>query len=124
MSERWVCLDVGETLVDETRVWNTWAELLDVPAFTLQAAIGAVIARDVYHQDAFLMVRRSDWRELLPRFAQIYGAFRPSNLYPEALPALGALAERGYRVAVIANQPAQRTAELRPLGATPDVMSM
>jgi len=23
-SERWVCLDVGETLIDETRIWGAW----------------------------------------------------------------------------------------------------
>jgi len=26
-----LCLDVGETLIDETRVWSTWADLLGVP---------------------------------------------------------------------------------------------
>jgi FMN phosphatase YigB (HAD superfamily) len=40
------------------------------------------------------------------------------------LPTLAALRGLGYRVAVVANQPARRTAELRALGATPDVMAM
>ena len=40
----WVVLDVGEVLVDETRVWATWADVLSVPAFTLMATIGAAVA--------------------------------------------------------------------------------
>lgn len=31
---RWVALDIGETLIDETRVWGTWAEVLGVPRLT------------------------------------------------------------------------------------------
>jgi len=41
----WVVLDVGEVLVDETRVWATWAAVLGVPAFTLMAAIGGAVTR-------------------------------------------------------------------------------
>ncbi|MGH8934512.1 MAG: hypothetical protein ACRDZO_28750 [Egibacteraceae bacterium] len=40
MSTPWVCLDVGECLIDETRVWNTWARVLGIPAFTLSAVFG------------------------------------------------------------------------------------
>ena len=36
----WVCLDVGETLVDESRVWATWAEALGVPPLTFGASAG------------------------------------------------------------------------------------
>ena len=42
MSERWVCLDVGETLIDETRVWSTWADELGIPRLTFLAALGDV----------------------------------------------------------------------------------
>ncbi len=45
MSQRWVCLDVGETLIDETRVWSLWADELGVPRLTFLAALGAVIER-------------------------------------------------------------------------------
>ncbi len=34
MPIRWVFFDVGETLVDETRAWTSWAEWLGVPALT------------------------------------------------------------------------------------------
>ena len=39
---RWVVLDVGETLVDETRVFRTWAEIFGLPEFTLMAVLGCL----------------------------------------------------------------------------------
>ena len=39
MPVRAVFLDVGETLVDETRNWEAWADFLDVPRFTLLGAL-------------------------------------------------------------------------------------
>ena len=55
-TERWVCLDVGETIIDETRVWSTWADELGVPRLTFLAACGAVIERGGEHRDVFPMV--------------------------------------------------------------------
>jgi hypothetical protein len=53
---RWVCLDVGETLIDETRVWSIWADLLGIPRLTFMAAFGAVVARDGEHSQVFPLV--------------------------------------------------------------------
>ena len=53
-----------------------------------------------------------------------YGGFQAGDLYPDALPAIAALRERGYRVAVIGNQPAQRTEQLRALGVDTEVIAM
>ena len=39
-----VVFDVGETLVDETREYGTWADWLGVPRHTFSAVFGAVIA--------------------------------------------------------------------------------
>jgi HAD superfamily hydrolase (TIGR01549 family) len=121
---RWICLDVGETLIDETRFWTAWADLLELPRLTFLAMCGAVIARGGQHWQVFDAFDRPDWRALAPQHQQMCGPFRPADLYPDALPTLAALRELGYRVAVVANQPAQRTAELRGLGAAPDVMAM
>ena len=54
----------------------------------------------------------------------MYGGFKAHDLYPDALPAVQALCASGYRVAILANQPARRTPELRALGFEPDVMAM
>jgi len=123
-ARRWVCLDVGETLIDETRVWSAWADELGVSRLTFMAALGAAIERGGEHRDAFTIVERGDWREHEGRIAAAYGGFRPDDLYTDALPAIEALRGRGYRLAILANQPARRTAELKALGVRTEVMAM
>lgn len=124
MAARWVALDVGETLVDETRVWSAWADALGIPRLTFMAALGAALARGRDFRDVFEIVRRPDWRDLRPSVGQAYGSFVLEDLYPDALPTLDALRERGFQLAILANQPAQRTAELRALGAMVEVIAM
>lgn len=124
MSARWVCLDVGETLIDETRVWSIWADVLGIPRLTFMAAFGAVVARGGEHSGVFPLVGIDDWRAHMPAVKAAYGGFQGSDLYPDAIPALDAFRAAGYRVAIIANQPAERTAELQALGVHAEVMAM
>ena len=124
MESRWVALDVGETLIDETRVWSVWADVLGVPRLTLMAALGAEVATAGDHRNAFDIIGAPNWRDLFPRVEEVYGGFKAHDLYPDALPAVQALCASGYRVAILANQPARRTPELRALGFEPDVMAM
>ena len=119
-----MCLDVGETLIDESRVWETWARLLGVTRFTFMAAMGAVLARGGDHRETFPLLGFDDWERLRPEFDTAYGGFQESDLYPDAKSALDALRSNGYRVAIIANQPAERTEELRFLGVRAEVMGM
>ena len=53
MPVRAVFLDVGETLVDETRDWEAWADFLGVPRFTLLGVLGGIAARGEHHLDVF-----------------------------------------------------------------------
>ena len=124
MDRRWVILDVGETLVDETRIWSVWADELGVPRLTFMAALGAVIARGGDHRETFDLLGWSDWRSRYPAVTTTYGGFRDEDLYPDALPAVRALADDGHRIAILANQPVSRSAELRGLGFDPEVMAM
>jgi hypothetical protein len=39
-----IVFDVGETLIDESREYGTWADWLGVPRHTFSAVFGAVIA--------------------------------------------------------------------------------
>jgi HAD superfamily hydrolase (TIGR01549 family) len=121
---RWVCLDVGETLIDETRIWSLWADELGMPRLTFLAAFGAALARGGDYSDVFRLVGRVDWREHLPTVLAAYGGFRHEDLYPDAVPAMEALHRLGYGLAVVANQPRERTAELRALGIPADAMAM
>jgi HAD superfamily hydrolase (TIGR01549 family) len=123
-ADRWVVLDVGETLIDETRVWSTWADLLGIPRLTFLAGLGAALARGADYRGVFDLFGIDDWRARLPELEARYGGFRPEDLYPDARPAIDALHERGLRVAVTANQPAVRAPQLRALGIEVEVMAM
>ena len=123
-STRWVCLDVGETLIDETRIWSLWADELRVPRLTFLAALGAVIARGGEHRDVFPIFGADDWELRLPAVERAYGGFTDDDLYPDALRAVAALRDAGYRLAIVANQPASRADELRAIGIDVEVMAM
>ena len=117
-------LDVGETLIDETRVWSLWADMLGVPRLTFMAAFGSLIARGTEFRDIFEMFGLADWRTRWPEHEVIYGGFQAQDLYPDAIPAIAALRGKGYRVAVIGNQPAIRSDQLRALGVDVEVIAM
>ena len=121
---RWVCLDVGETIIDETRVWSLWADELGIPRLTFLAGLGAVIERGGEHRDVFALFGADDWQLRMPAVEAAYGGFGVGDLYPDALPAMAALREAGYRLAVVANQPWQRTDELRAIGVEADAIAM
>ncbi|MGZ6256016.1 MAG: HAD family hydrolase [Candidatus Limnocylindria bacterium] len=124
MTERWVVFDVGETIIDETRVWSIWADMLGITPLTFMAGFGAVLARGGEHRDVFELFNVTDWRTAWPEHEAIYGGFQASDLYPDAIPALDALRAQGYRVAVIGNQPSSRTEELRRIGIDAEVIAM
>lgn len=122
--QRWVCLDVGETLIDETRVWTLWADELGIPRLTFFAGLGAVIERGGEHRDAFGLFGADDWQLRMSAVETAYGGFGPGDLYPDALPCMATLREAGYRLAVVANQPWQRADELRAIGVEADIIAM
>ena len=117
-------LDVGETLIDETRLWATWADVLGVPHLTFFAALGAEVIGERDHRSLLEWFGGPSWEDRVPGVAAAYGGFRLEDLYPDARRAITALRGAGYRVAVMANQPAVRTAELEAVGVRPDVMAM
>ena len=121
---RWVCLDVGETLIDETRIWAAWADVLGVPRLTFMAAFGAAIQRGEQYGGVFEMIGMTDWQRHDVAVQARYGGLSRDDLYPDALPAIAGLRAAGYRLAVLANQPASRTAELRALGVDTEVLAM
>jgi HAD superfamily hydrolase (TIGR01549 family) len=124
VTKRWVCLDVGETLIDETRIWGIWADVLAVPRLTLFAALGAAVAGRWEHGDVLERFGGPGWRARVPEVEARFGGFQAEDLYPDAIGTVNALREAGYGTAVFANQPAVRTDQLRALGVEPDIMAM
>jgi len=111
-----VVLDIGEVLIDETRVWGVWAQLLGVSAGTLTAVLGAAIAQGGDHHDAFPHVAPNvDWSSLEDEHEAQYAGFREDDLYPDVRGALSALRAAGWRVVLAGNQPLRRTQQLRAL---------
>jgi HAD superfamily hydrolase (TIGR01549 family) len=124
--DRWVALDVGETLVDESRIWATWADVMGIPRLSLMAMLGAVIQQGEVHGSIFgrFGIDEPTWQARMPEVERRYGGFREEDLYPDARASIESLAAHGYRVAVVGNQPASRSAELRAVGIRPEVMAM
>ena len=122
---RAVFLDVGETLVDETRVWEGWADWLAVPRFTFLAALGGVIQRGEDHLRVFELFRpdfdlareRASRRE-----AGVLWTVQERDLYPDVRPALERLRAEGYRIGISGNQPDGMTDALRALYLPVDVI--
>jgi HAD-superfamily hydrolase, subfamily IIIA len=72
----------------------------------------------------FELLQQPDWRDHQPAVEERYGGFREDDLYPDARRAIDGLKAAGYRVAISANQPARRRAELEALGLRVEVMAM
>lgn len=122
--DRWVILDVGETIIDESRFWAAWADELGIPRMTFMAAFGAIVERGLQYQHIRDFFPVADWLGHRRRVEATLGGFQAGDLYPDVLNALGSFREQGYRIAIIANQPASRTRELREIGVHAEVMAM
>jgi HAD superfamily hydrolase (TIGR01549 family) len=126
MPIRAVCFDVGETLIDETRHWIEWAEFLGVPAMTLFTAIGVTMERGQSLRRVFEIFKpgMDPGTALKLRAAQGWNYdFIARDLYPDAIPCLTALRERGYKVLVAGNQPVEAEAALARLDLPADLIA-
>jgi HAD superfamily hydrolase (TIGR01509 family) len=98
-----VVFDVGETLVDETGMWERAADVAGVPRFTLMGIVGGLAARGEHHA----------------RVWELVGVERPpstwaaADFYDDALPCLERLRSRGLTVGAVGNTPAEAEELLR-----------
>lgn len=123
---RAVFLDVGETILDETRMWAAWADWLGVSRLTFFALLGVVIERRQHHREVFRMLRPEMDFELERRKMRSSGRLPelgPGDLYPDAAPCLEALAAAGLRVGLVGNQPSAIENALCELGLRADVIA-
>lgn len=104
---RAVWFDVGETLIDESREYGTWADWLGVPRHTFSAVFGAVVASGRSHLEAFEYFRPGFDLEAERSARTMAGrpeGYGDRDLYPDARRTLAALKEAGYLVLIAANQ--------------------
>ena len=91
-----VVLDVGETLIDESGLWERAADAAGVPRFTLMGVLGGLAGRREHHSRAWEILGvpppASSWHE--------------AEFYPDALPCLRRLRAAGLRVGAVGNTPA------------------
>ena len=124
MDIRVVVFDVGETLVDEGRLWDGWADYLGVPHREFRAALEDVIARGEHHQRVFDRFRPQGFDiEAARRDRAARGdndLFEATDLYADAVPCLARLRELGFGIGIAANQPAAAEAVLRGAGLDAD----
>ena len=121
-----VFLDVGETIVDETRVWESWADWLGVPRFTFMAVLGQMIERGEPHTAVFEEFRPGFDLEAERAARAAAGKLwtvEPRDLYPDVRLCLERLRADGYTVGISGNQPAGVTAMLRALDLPVDVVA-
>ena len=126
MPVRAVWFDVGETLIDESREYGTWADWLGVPRHTFSAMFGAVIARGEDYREVFQHFRPGfDLEaERQARLDAGIGEFlNGHDLYPDARSCLQALKDAGYFVGVAGNQTARAGRFLQELNLPCDVLA-
>ncbi|PRY02094.1 HAD family hydrolase [Allonocardiopsis opalescens] len=108
-----VALDVGETIIDESRIAARWARRLGVPPLTLFALMGGMVATGRSTFEAFTILRPDfdmaaeleRWRTAEPEGMRT--GFDADDLYPDTRPALAELRAVGLRVVIAGNQPVQ-----------------
>jgi HAD superfamily hydrolase (TIGR01662 family) len=120
-----VCFDVGETIVNETREYGTWADWLGVPRHTFSAVFGAVLARGGDYREAFQHFAPGfDLKKEREKRAHAGKpeTFSEEDLYADARTCLAALQDQGLYVALAGNQTARAEGTLRSLSLPVDTI--
>jgi HAD superfamily hydrolase (TIGR01549 family) len=119
MPVRAIFFDVGETLIDETRLMHIWADTLGVDRAEFLAVLDDVIFRNEPIRSVFERLRpgfdviaaraqrRRDGTDFL---------IEARDLYADAKPCLSMLKARGFFVGVAGNQPPTAKAALESFG--------
>lgn len=123
---RSVVFDVGETLLDDTREFNAWADWIGVPRHTFSALVGIVVSQGRNNAEAFQYVRPGfDLAAERHRREQagVGEQIEDHDLYPDVRPALAELRQRGIWVGVAGNQTIRAAELLRALDLPADAIA-
>jgi len=111
-----VVFDIGEVLIDETRVWSVWADLIGVSPLTFAAVFGAAIVQGEDYPAVFThLAPNVAFDAFTDAHAAAYGGFRAHDVYSDVIDCVKSLRDAGFRVLIAGNQPSERSAELKAL---------
>lgn len=121
-----VVFDVGETLINEKRMWLGWAAYLGVTMDTLLKALDTTIRERRHHWEALRSLHpdldvRAAQADRLAKGEKLI--FDETDLYPDAIPTVTALRQQGYEVGIVGNQPARSETALGESGLQPDFVA-
>jgi HAD superfamily hydrolase (TIGR01549 family) len=126
MPIRAVFFDVGETLINETRMLHGWADHMGVGRAEFIAVLDDVIARREHYRRVFERLRPDYDVAAAAAERRISGtAFRieARDLYPDARQCLADLRKDGFFVGIAGNQPPSAKAILQSFGLDADLIT-
>lgn len=121
-----VFFDLGETLIDESRMWREWAALMGVSEREFTAALEQVIACGEHHHRAFEVLRPGFDPIVAQRQRVANGTrylFRSDDLYPDARACLTSLQKAGLFVGIAGNQSRDLLDSMLTLGLDADIIT-
>jgi len=119
MPIRAIFFDVGETLIDETRLLHGWADTMGVDRAEFLAVLDDVIAKGENYRGIFERLRPGfDVRAAVAERKKNGTDFRieARDLYTDARPCLSELTQDGWFVGIAGNQPPTAKAALESFG--------
>lgn len=121
-----VFFDIGNTLIDESTEYGTWADWLGVPRHTFSAVFGAVLARGEDYREVFQYFQPGfdlDVERQRRLNAGLGEHFDARDLYPDVRACLTTLKGRGYFIGLAGNQTARAGRLLRELNLPADLIA-
>ena len=126
MPIRAIFFDVGETLIDETRLMHGWADTMGVDRAEFLAALDDIIAKGENHRPLFDRLRPGfDVRAAAAERKRSGTDFRieARDLYADARPCLSELTQDGWFVGIAGNQPPRRRRRSNCSALRPDFIT-
>lgn len=121
MAIRTVVFDVGETLIDETRIFGRWADRFGIPHMAFFGTIGGVLATGGTITDGIrtlvpgfdLATESARWRAEDPDGPREH--FGEADLYADVRPAFATMRAQGLTLIIAGNQPSRAGATLKAM---------
>jgi HAD superfamily hydrolase (TIGR01549 family) len=126
MPIRAIFFDVGETLIDETRLLHGWADTMGVDRAEFIAVLDDIIAKGENYRSLFERLRPGfDVRAAAAERKRTGTDFRieARDLYADAKPCLSTLTQDGWFVGIAGNQPPTAKAALESFGLSANLIT-